>query len=160
MRKLATLFVMFAILGLGLAAVPDARAQDRPADTMALLKDKIRADKKLLVATTLELTESEAKLFWPVYDGYQVALERLYARTGRLIEDYAQNYRSLDDPVAKRLLDDYLALDSDRQTLQRDYLGRFRSALSERKVARYYQLENKISALLNYELAARIPLVP
>ena len=48
-----------------------ALSQDKPADNMQILLEKVKADKKLLVAANMELTESEAKGFWPVYEGYQ-----------------------------------------------------------------------------------------
>ena len=48
-----------------------AVAQDKPADQMEILREKARADKKLVVATALALTEGEAKAFWPVYNDYQ-----------------------------------------------------------------------------------------
>ena len=43
-------------------------AQDKSADNMQILLDKIKADKKLLVAANMDLTESEAKGFWPIYE--------------------------------------------------------------------------------------------
>ncbi|MGZ8500911.1 MAG: hypothetical protein ACXWXL_21060, partial [Candidatus Binatia bacterium] len=39
--------------------------------------EKIKADKKLLMAANMELTEAEAKAFWPVYDEYQKELHKV-----------------------------------------------------------------------------------
>ena len=50
---------------------PAAFAQDKSADNMAIVLEKVRADKKLLVAANMELTEQEAAAFWPVYEAYQ-----------------------------------------------------------------------------------------
>ena len=62
---------------------PLRAAQDKPADNMQILRDKLKADKKLLVASNMELTESEAKGFWPIYDEYQKELQKLNQRHGQ-----------------------------------------------------------------------------
>jgi hypothetical protein len=134
-------------------------AQDNPADSMQLVRDKIRANMKLLIAENLQLTESEAKAFWPVYGNYQKGMSALNDRMIKLIKDYANNYQTMSDQTAKRLLDESLAIEAERLKLRQAYLPRFRKVLREKQVARYFQLENKIQAAVSYELAAEIPLV-
>jgi hypothetical protein len=139
--------------------VGSALAQDQPADNMEIVKEKVRADKKLLIATNMELTESEANAFWPVYEAYQAELGKLRDRESNLIDEFAANLGTMSDDVAKNLLDDSLSIDSGYLTLRRSYLAKFREVLPDTKVARYYQLENKIEAILEYEQAKRIPLI-
>jgi len=136
-----------------------ALAQDKPADNMEIVKEKIRTDKKLFIATNMQLTESEVKEFWPVYDAYQAELDRLVAREIKLIEDFAANYETMSNDVAKKLLNDSLLIDSNHLKLRQSYLAKFRGVLSDKKVARYYQLESKIDAVFEFELARKIPLV-
>jgi hypothetical protein len=136
-----------------------ALAQDKPADDMQLVREKVKADKKLFVAEAMQLTELEAKAFWPIYEKYQKELTKIYDHTLVLIGDYASNYQSMSNEVAKRLTTRLLAIGADHQKLKTTYLHMFRGALSEVKVARYYQLENKIAAAINYDLARQIPLV-
>jgi hypothetical protein len=143
---------------LALTAIP-AISQDKPADTMQIVREKIRADKKVFVAVNLELTDSEAEAFWPIYDNYQKELDNLADRFIKLIEDYARNYETMSDEAAMKLLDEYLAIEGEHQRLRQAYLPKFREALPNKKVVRYYQLENKIDAVIDYELAAKIPLV-
>ena len=151
----------FAIvaLALGAAFVTPVFAQDQPADTMQILREKIKADKKLLVAENLELTESEAKGFWPVYASYQQDLEKINQRLGKVITDYAANFKSMTDEVADKLVTEAAAIEVDRTQSMQSYLPKLKQVLPAKKVARYYQLESKIRALLNFELAANIPLV-
>jgi G:T/U-mismatch repair DNA glycosylase len=152
------LLVIALALGLTIAAVP-AMAQDQQADTMRLVRDKIRADKKLFIAENLPLTAAEAKAFWPVYDRYQQELSALNDRMIKLIKEYATNYETMSDQTAKRLMDEYLAIESARLKIRQAYVPRFRKVLGEKLAARYYQLENKVQAAVGYELAAEIPLV-
>ena len=139
--------------------VGSALAQDTPADNMEIVKDKVRVDKKLFIATNMELTESEAKAFWPVYEAYQTELGKIRDQESTLIDEFAANFGTMSDNVAKKLLDDSLSIDSGYLKLRQSYLAKFRDVLPDMKVARYYQLENKIEAVLRYEQAKRIPLV-
>jgi hypothetical protein len=134
-------------------------AQEKPADNMQLVREKIKTDKKLFIAQNVNLTESEAKVFWPVYEDYQKELGKLLDKTAKLIDNYAANYQTMTEKAAKELIDGYLAIETERVTLMKSFLPKFRKVLPEKKVARYYQLENKINAVVKYELAKLIPLV-
>jgi hypothetical protein len=136
-----------------------AAAQDKPADTMDLLREKARADKRLVVASVLELTESEAKAFWPVYNAYQSDMVAHYDRLMALIDTYGKVYDAMTEETATTLLKQYLALEKDHVALLTAHLPRFQKVLPAMKVARLYQIENKMRALVNYELARQIPFV-
>ena len=148
------------VLGVVLACVAGgATAQDRPADLMEVAREKARADKKLLVATALELTEREASGFWPVYNAYQSDMILHYDRIGQLVTAYAGAYETMTDEVAAKLLAQFLSLEADHAALLKSYAPRFERVLPARKVARLYQIENKLRALVNYDLARDIPLI-
>ena len=134
-------------------------AQDNPADNMKFVVEKIRADKKLLIAENMQFTEAEAKSFWPLYGQYQDELFLLRARTMKLINDYAEVYEKMTDGTARELLDELMNIETLGLKLRQVYLSRFRKVLPDVKVVRYYQIENKINAALMYELAANIPLI-
>ena len=134
-------------------------AQEKPADDMQILREKIRADKKLLVAENMQLTEAEAKAFWPVYDQYQDELFLLRTRTVKLINDFAEAYEKMTNEKAKKLMDEFITIENLGPKLRQAYLPKFRKVLPEVKVVRYYQIENKIQAALFYEFAANIPLM-
>ena len=126
---------------------------------MDILLEKFRADKKYLVSQNMGLTSTEARDFWPVYDRYQKDLAGIANRKIKLISDYAENYETMSDGVAREILNRFLTIEDDRSKLRKSYLPQFRKVLPDKKVVRYYQLENKILALVNFELAANIPLV-
>jgi hypothetical protein len=65
----------------------------------------------------------------------------------------------MTDEMATQLLTQYLALERDHVGLLTSYRPRFAKTLPPKKVARLYQVENKLRALVNYELAREIPLV-
>jgi hypothetical protein len=159
MTRANKLLMVLGILGAIMVAGGPGIAQEKPADNMEIVLEKIRADKKLLVAENLRLTEAEAKGFWPVYSRYQDELFLLRTRTARLVTDYAAAHDQMGNDAAKKLLDEYMTIEALGLKLRQAYLPKFRAVLPEVKVARYYQIENKIYAALVYGIAAKIPLV-
>ena len=157
LRTGMVIVMMAALVGLGIQAA----AQDKPADNMQIMREKVKADKKLMVAANMELTEAEAKAFWPVYDAYQKDLEAINQRTVKLIESYAADYRAntLTDEKAKELTDELVAIGKGEAALKEFFAPKLSQVLPPKKVARYFQIENKIRAVLKYELAGEIPLV-
>jgi len=129
-----------------------------PADNMGILRDKLKADKKLVVAEAMGMNEKQAAAFWPVYELYQKDISALNDRTMTLLKDYVHNYGGMTDASAKGMVDSFLKIEKDRINLMQSYRPKFQKVLPEVKVARYYQIENKIRAVVNYELASEIPL--
>lgn len=134
---------------------------DKPASNLEIIHEKLKADKKLIVAKYMELTESEAKKFWPVYDEYQKDLQRSNERLSNLLENYAADHKnnSLTDEKAKKLLDEWLAIEQDEGERRSAFAPKVLQALPAKKAARYLQIENEYRILLRYDLAATVPLV-
>lgn len=153
------LLAIVAVVTLLLVTGGAVMAQEPPADNMGLFLEKIKADKKLLVAENMQLTKKEAKGFWPVYESYQDELFLLRVRTLELIKAYKNAFNSMTDDTAKKLLDEYMIIEKLRPRLREAYLPKFRKVLPDKKVFRYYQIENKIAAMTDYELGGYIPLL-
>jgi hypothetical protein len=154
-----TLTAMIALLLCAIAG--HLGAQDKPADNMEILRAKLKADKKLVVATNMELTEPEAKSFWPIYEQYQKDLQKINQRAANLLESYAEDFRgkSLTDDKAKKLIDEALAIDRAEANLKSTYAPKLSKVLPVKKVVRYLQIENKIRAVVKYDIASGVPLV-
>ncbi len=134
--------------------------QDKPANNLETIHEKLKADKKLIVSKYMELTESEAQRFWPVYEDYQKDLLKIYERLGALLKSYAADYRnkSLTDEKAKKLLDEWIAFEQDEVKQRSAFVPKVTKALPAKKAARYLQIENEYRTLLKYDLAATVPL--
>ena len=156
--QVPALLISLIIAALTFSFIP-AMAQNKAADNMEIVLEKVRADKKLLVAENMQLTETEAKSFWPIYEAYQKDLGTLLERMAKVIEGYRANFLNMSDENAGKLLDEYLAIQNDDTRLMQSCLSKLREILPEKKVMRYFQIENKISAAVNFELARNIPLV-
>jgi len=155
MTRFVTACAMVA--GLGGATL----AQTAGTANMEILRQKLKADKKLVVAENLQLTDAEATAFWPVYEAYQKDLQAINQRLGAVVLAYADAYNKgpVANDVAKKLLDDAVAVDEAEVKLKVSYVPKILAVLPATKAARYVQIESKIRAAIRYEMADGIPLV-
>ena len=155
-RNLAAALILVAV-----TAAPSLWAQGKPADAtdMQALRTAVRADKKALVASTLQLTDAEAKKFWPIYDAYQRSLDAANRRVALVVEDLVELNKPLSDAYAKNLAVEMVAADEAEIKARRTLYNRVMRALPPKKAARYMQLESKIRAFQDYDIATAIPLV-
>jgi hypothetical protein len=154
-------FLRSGMLALALIVAVPAIAQTQSTSTdMKILADEVKADKKALVAQNMELTATEAESFWPIYDAYQLDLEKINDRMTQTILAYADasSKGTVDDATAKKLLGDALAIQESELRLLQTYVPKLEKVLPELKVARYIQIESKIRALVRYAAASNIPL--
>jgi hypothetical protein len=157
MQTTMSAVALAALVGFAVPAFP----QEKPANNMEIVHEKLKADKKLIVAKYMELTESEAKRFWPVYEDYQNDLQKINERLLNMLQSYAADYRnqSLTDEKAKKLLDEWIAIDNDDAKRRASYVPKVLKALPAKKAARYLQIENEYRILMKYDLAVTVPLV-
>lgn len=160
--RLAVIGLVGALTGFTPMALAQTKASsgDKPANNKEIVHEKLKADKKLIVSKYMELTESEAKRFWPVYEEYQKDLQKIHERMGGLLQSYAAEYRnkSLTDDKAKKLIDEWLSIERDDANLRKSQVPNILKALPAKKAARYLQIENEYRYLMNYDLAVAVPL--
>jgi hypothetical protein len=133
----------------------------RLAKSIGTMDQGMSEDKRLMIADNINLTGTEAKEFWPIYEAYQKELHQINKRLAIIINTYALEYSNneLSNKTAKKLLNEYLAIELAEVKLKQLYVPKFEKVLPAIKVARYIQLETKTHAVLYYELAGRIPLI-
>jgi hypothetical protein len=156
--KTSVVGVLFAF---AVVAVSSAMAEGNVDDAtdMQALRASARADKKALVASTLNLSDAEAKKFWPIYDAYQRDLDMINRRRVVAIEGLISREKPLSDLYAKNLANELIATDEAEIKARRKMHNRVLRALPAKKAARYLQLESKIRATQAYDIAATFPLV-
>ncbi len=145
---------------------PCASAEDKIADVtdMQALRAAVRGDKKAFVASALQLTPAEAKKFWPVYDEYQRNLDMTGRRRVVAVERLIAQDKPESNLYARSFVNELISIDEAEIKARRTLYNRLMRPLpsrilSQKKAARYLQLEAKIHAVQNYDVAATVPLV-
>lgn len=149
-----------------LVLVSPAAAGAQQREPLVTIENEIEAarkqmatERRLVIVGELVLTSEESKAFWPVYNEYRQDMHTIGDEQVRLITDFAANYRDMSDALAERLLKDYLDIESRKLKVRTSYVRRFKKALPTIKVAKLYQVENKLDAVLDFQLASQIPMI-
>jgi len=158
----------FVILGVlpQLALAQQAPAPPSPPDAKAeameeihLTRVAIQAGRQAIVTEAMDLTPAEMETFWPLYREYRLEAAKIGDRIVALIQRYAENYETLTDETANKLLSDFVKIERARADLKAKFLPKFKKVLPATKVVRFYQLENKMDIAVLNEMAEQIPLV-
>lgn len=160
------------LVGLWVVKSPMAAAQDTSsrlsaADStanaitdqqLALLRSDIRSIKKQLIAANLRLTDSEAPKFWQVYEQYSAETDKINATRAAIIKEYSDEYGTLTDDQADNLIRRWLDADIDQTKLRQRYVAIFRKILPGKTAATFFQLDRRISTMIDVQLTSQLPL--
>jgi len=153
--KRACILLVIAIF----VAVPDVSAQLEDDRAVELTRSAIQAERQSILAANLELDEEESAVFWPLYQEYRNALESAVSARIDLLNQYFASYETLTDNEALALLDKHLDWQHDVLKIRSTHAKKMRKVLPGKTVARFFQIENKMDLIVEYELAGEIPLI-
>ena len=161
MKMNVVMSILFA--GLALVALPALAEEAGGTSNMEILAQKVKADKRLVVADGMKLSDADGKKFWPLYDNYQKELSQLNQRLGAVIKAYADAHNTgrgmISNEKANELLNEALAVEEAEVKAKQAYAKELSKVLPATAVARAVQIETKIRSVLKFELAGQIPLV-
>ena len=140
------------------APPPAAEAKAEAMEEIRLTRVAIQLERQSLVTQAMDLTPEEMETFWPLYREYRLEAVKIGDRIVGLIERYAANYYDLTDAMASKLLTDLVKIEQARANLKAKYLPKFKKVLPAKKVARFYQVENKMDIAILSEVTEQIPL--
>jgi len=123
-----------------------------------LTRASIQVRRQALVTAAMDLAPKDADVFWPLYREYREEMAKVNDRFVRLLVGYLENYDSLTDEAARKMLDEYLSIDRARNGVKSTFVPRFGKVIPAKQVARFFQIDNKLDAVINAELATLIPL--
>lgn len=114
----------------------------------ASVRHKLKADKRRLVADNMTLSDAEESAFWPVYEAYQLDLERTDQRIAAFVNTYAKasSQGPLSSEACKRVVLEYLAIKVAQVELERSYVDKLEKLLPPAKLEHYLALEKRARA--------------
>jgi hypothetical protein len=143
----------------GQTAAPAKNPQASLDQDVSLLRQDLRSQKKQLIASNLQLTDAEATKFWPVYDQYSAELTKIGDQKYALIKEYAAGFGTLTNDQALSLIKRSLAIDEQLAELRIKYVPIINQVLPGTKTATFFQMDHRVGALVDLQLASQIPFV-
>ncbi len=167
--KYLTSFAAVAMIIGGVACTTPAFAQDQsaspaPAPSTAAPSQKqldiaaARAQRKAVIGQNMNLTDDESKAFWPLYDEYEGKMDKIEDRHIREIKEFAKRFQNLSNADARKKLNEVMAIAQARLNVQNAYIPKFRAIMDDIKVTRFFQIDNKLRALVQCQIAQIVPL--
>jgi len=138
------------------ALVPDRGLSD---EDIGLLRKDIRSLKKQIIAANMNLTETEAQQFWPIYDRYMAEMVKIVDKKFDLLKEYATKYDSMTDEQADTYIKGRAAVEDSILQLRLKYIPIFRKVLSGKTAARFTQIDWRLSLALDLQLNSQVPII-
>lgn len=144
------------ILGLALAlgATTLFASQEKSTD---LSLAQVQADRKAMVNAVVAPSPQQEEAFWQTYWEYRGKVGRLTDRVVKLVEQYETSYAAVDDATAVAMVEEILSIQKNRVEIKHEYVKKFQEILVPKQVVRWYQIENKLDAVIAAEMAVSIP---
>ena len=159
--KTKLLFAIFLLIAISSSAqTTTVHAKPLTDDEIKMLREDIQAAKDDIIKDTMQFTDSESQAFWPVYKDYAQEQHSIADDRLNLITDYAQNLDKMDDSKASSLTQRFLQIEDQTQALRKKYLPKFEKALGAKRAAKFYQVDNRLTMMMNVQLATEVPLIP
>jgi len=149
-RKILSIF-------LGLLAITAFSQTEN--DYLEIVRDVLKTEKKAAIAEVMMLSEEESQPFWTLYNQFESALYEVHNKRINIIKDYADNYETMTDEKADDLTNRMFKFEAELMKIEKSYYSKFKKIIPAGKAAKLMQANNKIETMVNYELAASIPLV-
>jgi uncharacterized membrane protein len=160
MRALIFICGLFMVLSVVTSAqTADDSTKPLTDSDIQLLRSNIQAGKNQIIADTMQFTDAESAAFWPVYRNYANDQQTIGDARVQLIKDYATNYDSMDDAKAKDMVQRMINIEDQTLNLREDYWPDFMKALGAKRAAKFYQVDNRLSLIINVQLSSSVPLI-
>jgi hypothetical protein len=124
-----------------------------------LLRQDLRSKRKQLIAANLKLTDTDAAKFWPVYDQYVTELVAINDKKFDLIQEYADTFGKLTNDQSLLFARNWLDMDIATAQLRQKYVPIVAKVLDGKKTATFFQLDRRISMMLELQVSSQMPLV-
>jgi hypothetical protein len=128
-------------------------------DDIKLIRQDVQSIKEGVIKDTMQFTDAEGTAFWPVYKLYATEQHAIADKRLAIITDYAKKYDTLSDADAKGLTERMFQVEDDLQALRKKYFPKFEAAIGAKRAAGFYQVDNRLTLIVNMQLASVIPLV-
>lgn len=159
MRRAVILLLMLTIEAVAISAALAQNSGSQLSKSQQQLDlAAAKAQRKAIVNQNMYLTDTQAKRFWPLYDVYERRMDKIEDRHVREIKNYVASYKNLSDADANQKLDEVLAIQQARLQTQQDFVPKFRAVLPGILVTRFFQIDNKMHAMVQCNIAQMVPL--
>ncbi len=138
---------------------PEAPSPQKIAAIIDMIKSDVSAQKKSVINHVMQFSEADAKIFWPIYEQYQMESSQIGNETAALIKEYVEGFETMNDSKAQSLITRNFDLRKRGLALRFKYYEMVSKALSPIKAARFMQIDNQLVTMLELQLTSNLPFI-
>jgi hypothetical protein len=153
------LIIILFFLSITSIFAQDFNTQDFNSYYVDLLRSDIKLQKKFLVSQTMNFSEEDGSVFWPIYKEYESELDKLGDKRLANIKDFAENYQEMTDPKADEIINQAFNYQEERLELKRNVYNQIKEKLNPSTAAKFIQLEHQIQLIIDLKINAELPLI-
>lgn len=122
---------------------------------------ELEAKKKIYVSKSLSLTDGQSQDFWRIFAEYEIELGQANKDYFDLLRKFSAGYNnnSINEQQAANMLAEFFRIESRKVQIKQSYVSRFQTAIPNKKVVRFYQIDNKVDSLIRCDIAKKMPLI-
>ena len=152
--------ILLAVSVSAIAQNTQVTAKPLTESDVQLLRQNVQADKEKIIKDTMQFTDSESAAFWPVYKQYAANQQAIAQKRLNLMDDYARSLDNLTDAKAQAMTERLFAIEGETLALRKSYFPRFVKALGAKRAAKFYQVDHRLSMMIDLQLTTMVPLMP
>jgi hypothetical protein len=157
----ALALTFFLLSGAAISAqVAEVTVKPLTDDDIKLIRQDIQSSKDGIIKDTMQFNETESAAFWPIYKEYAAEQHKIADKRFSVIKDYAQHVDTMTNEDATRISKKLFDVEDESQALRKSYFPKFEAAIGAKRAAKFYQVDNRLTMILNVQLASEIPLIP
>jgi Spy/CpxP family protein refolding chaperone len=128
-------------------------------DEITLIQSAFGMEKQALVEQFMDLPDSRSQAFWNVYQEYEEERRSISRERLKLINEYLENYGSLDESTLDDLAKRRLRIDASKAKLNSKYYKKFKKATNATDAAKFMQLDDYIQSTISLALLENLPFI-
>jgi hypothetical protein len=137
----------------------DINKQDFNSYYIELLRSDIKTQAKFIVSQTMNFSEEDASVFWPIYKEYEIELDKLGDKRLANIKEFVNNYDNMTDQNADKIIDQAFNYQKERLELKRNMYDKLKEEFNSSTAAKFTQLEHQIQLIVDLKINAELPLI-
>jgi len=124
-----------------------------------IIKSIFDTEKRSYYEKYMELTDAEEKVFWPIYEDYEIDRAKYSRKRLNALAFFAKNYGTMSVSQARNFMDDIFDYQKKEIKLKKKYFRLMNSKMSAQKAVRFMEIEEYINSSIKIKILENLPFI-
>jgi hypothetical protein len=134
-------------------------SQNASETDLSLIRNALQSERRTLVAENMNLVTEEEKIFWDIYDQYEIEHGAILKQEFSILKEYLEKYETLSEEEASKLMEQAFVLERKDQKIRKKYYNKLKKNLSVTHAVRFTQIERQLKTFMRVMIYQETPLL-